>query len=95
MISGRSGIPTWSRQAVHYYTTAFDDAPFAFDYCSLATDFFLSDPEDGVTERSNGQLPGANNRGHVSGWCHTTDMRDPAQYFDSSRNATMNANAAR
>ena len=41
------------------------------------------------------QLPGGVNRGHTAGQCHTTGMRDPAQYQDSSRNATMNANAAR
>ncbi|TQC57729.1 conditioned medium factor domain protein, partial [Pantoea dispersa] len=35
------------------------------------------------------------NRGHTTGECHTTGMRDPAQYLDASRNATMNANAAR
>jgi hypothetical protein len=35
------------------------------------------------------------NRGHVTGQCHTTGMRDPAQYLDASRNATMNANVAR
>ena len=59
------------------------------------TDLVLSDPEDGTTEKAYGQLPGAINRGHVSGQCHTAGMRDPAQYRDSSRNATMNANAAR
>lgn len=90
-----SGIPTWARQAVNFHTTSFEDQPFVFDYCSLATDFFLTDPEDGVTEQWAGQLPGGINRGHVTGWCHTTDMQDPAQYFDSSRNSTMNQAAAR
>ncbi|MEC9373797.1 MAG: choice-of-anchor X domain-containing protein [Planctomycetota bacterium] len=89
-----STIPTASRSAVHYYTTSFlDDG--GFDYCNLLTDFFLSDPDDGVIERARGQLSGANNRGHVEGWCHTMGMRDPAQYTDSGRNAEMNANAAR
>ena len=55
----------------------------------------LSDPEDGTTEQANGQLSGGVNRGHTSGQCHTSGMRDPAQYNDSSRNATMNSNAAR
>ena len=90
-----SGIPTWARQAVHYHTTSFEDRPFGFDYCNFLTDFFLTDPEDGVTEQWAGQLPGAVNRGHVTGWCHTTDMRDPAQYLDASRNAIMNQEAAR
>lgn len=63
-----------------------------YDYCNLATDPFLSDPDDGVVERAAGQLPGANNRGHKTGWCHTTSMRDPGQTTDSARNADMNAN---
>ena len=58
---------------------------------NIATDLFLSDPDDGVVERSYAQLPGANNRGHKTGWCHTSGMRDPAQTSDSSRNSDMNA----
>lgn len=90
-----AGIPYWARATVHYSTTSFTDVWYRYDYCSLATDLFLGDPEDGVTERAYGQLPGANNRGHKTGWCHTANMRDPAQTSDSARNADMNANAAR
>lgn len=90
-----AGIPSWARAKVHYSTTSFTDVWYRYDYCSLATDAFLGDPEDGVTERAYGQLPGANNRGHKTGWCHTGSMRDPAQTSDSARNADMNANAAR
>jgi len=90
-----SGIPGWARSAVNYYTTAFVDRWWAYDYCHLATDLFLDDPDDGTTERSKGQLSGGVNRGHKSGWCHTSGMRDPAQTTDSSRNSTMNSNAAR
>lgn len=90
-----AGIPSWARARVHYSTTSFTDVWWRYDYCSLATDAFLGDPEDGVTERAYGQLPGANNRGHKTGWCHTGSMRDPAQTSDSARNADMNANAAR
>jgi len=88
-------IPTASRQQVWYYTTSFEDRPFAFDYCNIITDLLLSDPDDGVIERDRGQLPGATNMGHVEGWCHTTGMRDPAQCTDASRNATINARAKR
>lgn len=88
-------IPTSSRQQVWYYTTSFEDRPFAFDYCNIITDLLLSDPDDGVIERDRGQLPGATNMGHVEGWCHTTGMRDPAQCTDASRNATINARAKR
>ena len=91
-----AGIPTSSRAKVNYYTTAFRTTNWwTNDYCNFATDLVLSDPEDGTTEQVNGQLSGAVNRGHTSGQCHTAGMRDPAQYHDATRNATMNANAAR
>ncbi len=90
-----AGIPSWARAKVHYSTTSFTAVWWRYDYCNLATDLFLNDPDDGVIERARGQLPGANNRGHKTGWCHTSGMRDPAQTSDSSRNADMNANAAR
>jgi hypothetical protein len=61
----------------------------------MATDLLLNDPEDGTTEQTKGQLSGAINQGHKTGWCHTSSMRDPAQTSDSSRNSTMNSNAAR
>jgi hypothetical protein len=90
-----SGIPTWARNRVYYHTTSFATAWWRYDYCHLGTDMFLSDPEDGTTERAYGQLPGANNMGHKTGWCHTASMRDPAQYTDSSRNSNMNTYANR
>lgn len=90
-----SGIPSWARSGVTYYTTSFATAWWRYDYCHLATDLFLSDPEDGTTEKSKGQLSGANNGGHKTGWCHTTSMRDPGQTTDGGRNNTMNSNAAR
>ncbi len=90
-----SGIPSWARAKVYYSTTSFTDVWYAYDYCNAATDLFLSDPDDGVVERAYAQLSGANNRGHKTGWCHTSGMRDPAQTTDSSRNSDMNINAAR
>ena len=90
-----SGIPSWARSKVNYYTTAFEDKWWRYDYCHLASDLLLSDPDDGTTEKSKGQLSGGVNRGHKSKWCHTTGMRDPAQVTDGNRNSTMNANAAR
>lgn len=85
-----AGIPSWARAEVYYYTTANDGSA-----CQFLTNLLLSNPEDGTTERSRGQLPGAQNMGHVTGWCHTTGMTDPPQYSDSSRNAVLNAEAAR
>jgi hypothetical protein len=91
-----AGIPASSRAKVNYYTTSFKLTNWwTNDYCNFASDLVLSDPEDGTTEQAYGQLPGATNRGHTTGQCHTSGMRDPAQYLDSSRNATMNTNAAR
>ncbi|HOP23097.1 MAG TPA: conditioned medium factor, partial [Gammaproteobacteria bacterium] len=90
-----SGIPTWARNEVHYYTTSFETKWWRYDYCSMGTDVFLSDPEDGVIEKSRGQLSGGNNKGHKTGWCHSSDMRDPAQTADSSRNSTMSSYAKR
>lgn len=90
-----AGIPSWARAKVHYFTTSETEVWWRWDYCQVATEPFLNDPEDGVVEKAKGQLPGANNRGHKEGWCHTSSMRDPAQTSDSSRNAEMNANAAR
>ena len=91
-----AGIPNSSRSKVNYYTTSFTLTNwYTNDYCQIATDLVLSDPEDGTTEQVNAQLAGGVNRGHVTGQCHTTNMRDPAQYLNAARNATMNSNAAR
>lgn len=91
-----AGIPASARAKVFYYTTSFASTNWwTNDYCNAASDLVLSDPEDGTVEQANAQLSGGNNMGHTTGQCHTTGMRDPAQYLDASRNATMSANAAR
>lgn len=90
-----ANIPSWARAKVFYHTTSFSDVWWRYDYCNIATDPFLSDPDDGVVERAYAQLSGANNLGHKTGWCHTGGMRDPSQTSDASRNSNMNANAAR
>ncbi|MEC8495057.1 MAG: choice-of-anchor X domain-containing protein [Planctomycetota bacterium] len=90
-ITWLAGIPTWARREVYYYTTANS----GFFACQFLTALLLSNPEDGTTEREAGQLAGANNMGHVTGWCHTTSMSQPAQYRDGARNAIIDALAAR
>ncbi len=90
-----ANIPSWARGEVFYHTTSFEDEPFSYDYCHVATDLFLTDPDDGTTERWAGQLPGANNMGHTEGWCHSNGMAEPAQFTDHARNALMNQMAAR
>jgi len=90
-----ANIPSWARAKVYYHTTSFSDVWWRYDYCNLATDPFLSDPDDGVVERTYAQLSGGVNLGHKTGWCHTGGMRDPAQTTDATRNSNMNGNAAR
>jgi hypothetical protein len=90
-----AGISTTSRAKANFYTTSFTDRAWLYDYCNVVTDVLLTDPEDGTTEKTYGTLPNGINQGHKTGWCHTSGMRDPAQTTDSSRNSTMNSNAAR
>jgi hypothetical protein len=85
-----SGIPSWARAEVSYWTTSNSGSA-----CSPFTDFLLTNPEDGTVEQFRGQLPGANSMGHVLGWCHTTGMSNPANYTDHARNQAMNGAAAR
>lgn len=90
-----STIPNWARSQVDYYTTSFTDKWWRWDYCHIASDLVLSDPDDGTTEKWAGQLSGAVNRGHKTGQCHTLSMRDPGQTHDTGRNSSMNSRAAR
>lgn len=85
-----AGIPTWARSEVWYWTTQNSGSA-----CSSLANIFLGQPNDGTCERDRGQLPGANSMGHVTGWCHTTGMSNPAQYTDAVRNAERNTQAAR
>ncbi len=85
-----AGIPSWARAQVFFLTTSNVGA-----VCNFLTSLFLADPEDGTTEMVRGQLPGGNSLGHVTGWCHTTGMSNPAQYTDHARNAERNLQAAR
>jgi len=85
-----ANIPSWARAEVFAWTTSNSGSA-----CNALVDFFLTNPEDGTVERTRGQLPGGNNVAHVTGWCHTTGMSNPANYTDAARNAEMNTNAAR
>ncbi len=85
-----AGIPSWARAEVYFWTTANSGSA-----CQFLTDFFLTNPEDGTVEQFRGQLVGGNGMGHVTGWCHTTGMTNPANYTDHARNLAMDAAAAR
>jgi hypothetical protein len=89
-----SFIPSWVREDVWFWTTSFTDGWF-YDYCQIVTDVLLVDPDDGTVERYAGQLDGANNGGHKTGWCHIRLMRDPPQCKDPDRNVELSAEAAR
>ena len=88
-----NNIPTWARNKMSFYTTSFTDYSLSYDYCHLASDVLLGDPDDGAVEKEKGQLSGATNMGHKQGWCHSTGMRDPSQTTDFIRNLEMNSNA--
>jgi len=90
-----SGIPSWARNRVYYATASFEDKWWRYDYCNMASDLVLDDPDDGTIEKWAGQLSGAHNLGHKEGWCHTAGMRDPAETSDHSRNYWMNIYANR
>ena len=77
-----AGIPTWARAQVYYYTTSFTDKWWRYDYCNIVTESLLGDPDDGATEKAKGQLSGANSKGHKTGYCHTSEMREPKQGDD-------------
>jgi hypothetical protein len=85
-----TGIPTWARSRVYFWTTQNSGSA-----CNFLTGLLLTDPEDGTVEMFSGQLVGANSMGHVTGWCHTTGMSDPASYTDHARNGERDAQAAR
>jgi hypothetical protein len=89
-----SYIPGWARASTWVWSTTFEDGWF-YDYCNLFSDVLLWDPEDGVVEVSGAHLDGTNDMGTKEGWCHIEDMSDPAQTYDPTRNAEMNAEGAR
>lgn len=85
-----AGIPSWARAEVFTWTTSNSGSA-----CNVFTGLLLTDPEDGTVEKTRGELPGGNNMGHVTGWCHTTGMSNPANYTDHARNLAMDGAAAR
>ena len=90
-----SFVPGWSRAATWSWTTSFADDSWWWDYCHIAADLILSDPEDGTVESFAGQLDGSNYMGLKEGWCHISNMSDPPQVLDTVRNAEIDLEAAR
>jgi len=91
-----AGINEENFQYVYYYTTTYKQGQFFGDYCNMAINALLNWPNDGVTEMKYASLGGKSvNCGNKEQWCHTTGMKYPPLYNDVSRNAEMNAKAAR
>jgi len=90
-----SGINEVNTKYVYYYTTTYKQGSLFGDYCNMAINALLQWPNDGVTELKFTALKGAVNCGNKEQWCHTTDMKYQAQYYDNTRNAEMNDKAAR
>jgi len=72
----------------YYYTTTADS-------CNFATGFVLQKPNDGIAEKEWSQLAGANSMGNTEKFCHSVNMKWPAQTQDATRNAEMNSLTAR
>jgi hypothetical protein len=99
-------IPSAQRGFIWPYTAEYAEITIFNDYCSVATDGFLDDPEDGTTEHRCGQLPGSHQQALTKGQCHTASMADPPEYgtkrrtddnviVTHNRNATMSSLAKR
>jgi len=89
------GIAPDTRNEVFYYTTTYEQGNFFGDYCSIAVNMILKWPNDGVCEEAHSDLKGGTDLGNKQYWCHTTDMRYTAQYYDHERNKQMNSQASR
>jgi len=85
-------ISHMSRGEVYFYLTGAPTGWFSTP-CLFSADLLLRDPEDGVVERSRGDLPGGNNAGYTSGQCHTFVMWYGNQCLDLARNSEINSNA--
>jgi len=90
-----TGISLDTTKDVFYYCTTYKLDTFFGDWCNLPINLILEWPNDGTCELENCRIPGGNPMGNTEKQCHTSDMAYPAQYSDETRNAQMNAAAAR
>lgn len=81
-----AGIPQENRAEIYYITTEGTTT------CSSGANFIgLEQPNDAVVARDFGQLPGANNEGHLIGWCHISGYSSPNQCQNHENNQKMNS----
>jgi len=90
-----AGVTAEAMKEVNYYTTTYEQGKFFGDWCNLAMNAVLEWPNDGTCELDNAGLNYAKYMGNTEKQCHTTGMGYMAQYHDRTRNAVINANAAR
>ena len=91
-----AGIGKTALDQANYYTTQYDKGGlFGQGWCNMLVNAILKRPNDGTTEMTYATLAGGNHRSHVVGQCHIDGMNWPASYWDHTRNAEMNAEAAR
>jgi len=90
-----AGIHEDHPQYVYYFTSTYKQGNLFGDYCNMAINSILQWPNDGVSETKYSSLPGGKNMGNTEKQCHTTGMKYGPQYYDTTRNAQMNANAGR
>ncbi|GAM27159.1 hypothetical protein SAMD00019534_103340 [Acytostelium subglobosum LB1] len=84
-----SSIPMEKRAIIYFTTTQYNTGGLV-NYCNLAANSVLKWPNDGVTDSEHNQLPGANFANHFKGWCHTVDMKAPAQCTNQDNNKNFN-----
>ena len=86
-------IPVVARNEVYFYRSwCGDDSTLP---CDWRTRILLDKCNDGVTECGLDLLPGGHDMGLATHQCHTSGLHYPPIYADKSRNAILNANAAR
>jgi len=91
-----SKVPKDAQDQTYYYNTQYDDAWFLSPACVTASGIVLYSPNDGTCEIKFSQPDkGGNNMGNKKSWCHVSGMNYPEQTKDKTRNAEMNAKAAR
>ena len=90
-----SGISTFQRREIYFYTTTYLNKAGFPRFCNLGTNLLLSNPNDGITELSSSMLPNGNNEGNTVKQCHSVSMEYLAQYDDRERNIEMNRLAAK
>lgn len=91
-----AGISKVALDQANYYTTQYDKGGlFGNGWCNMIVNALINNPNDGTTELVYATLSSGNHRDHTIGQCHIDGMNWPPSFWDHSRNAEMNREAAR